>query len=78
MRTTAELFEAVSHAKGVELDSLSYLQDGAIRVTLIHAASSDMNALRGALEQSGIALNEDAAQERDGRMATTITLNRRS
>jgi len=78
MRTTAELFEAISHAKGVELDSLSYLQDGAIRATLIHAASSDMNALRGALEQSGIALNEDAVQERDGRMATTITLNRRS
>jgi len=78
MRTTAVLFEAISHAKGVELDSLSYLQDGALRATLIHAVTSDMNALRGALEQSGIGLNEDAAQERDRRMVTTITLNGRS
>jgi general secretion pathway protein L len=78
MQTTASLFEAISHAQGVELESLSYLQDGVIRATLIHPATSDLAALRGALKQSGIALGEDAAQERDGRMVTTITLERRS
>jgi general secretion pathway protein L len=77
IQATAALFEAVSRTQGVELENLSYLQDGVLRATLIHGAASDLGGLRGVLEQSGISLDEDAAQERDGRMATTITLNRR-
>ena len=77
MQTTATLFEAISHVPGVELENLSYLQDGAIRAALVHSATADVSALRGALEQSGIGLDEDAAQERDGRMTTTITLSKR-
>jgi len=77
-QTTAALFEAISHTQGVELESLSYLQEGVIRATLIHEAASDVNALRQVLEQSGIALGEDAGEKRDGRMVTTITLSRPS
>lgn len=78
MQTTAALFEAVSRTKGVELETLSYLQEGVFRATLIHAASDDVSALRQVLEQSGIDVDEDSAEERDGRMITTITLNRTS
>ena len=77
MQTTATLFEAISRAPGVELENLSYLQDGVIRATLVHSTAADVSALRGTFEQSGIALAEDAAQERDGRMTTTITLSQR-
>jgi len=76
MQTTAVLFDAVSRAQKVELESLSYLQEGVVRATLIHTASSDVNAVRDVLEQSGITVDEDAAEQRDGRMITTITLNR--
>ncbi len=77
MQATAALFEAISRAQGVELENLSYLQDGVTRATLIHGSASDISGVRGVLEQSGITLDEDAAQERDGRMATTNTMNRR-
>jgi general secretion pathway protein L len=78
MQTTAALFEAISRTSGVELESLSYLRDGVMRATLIHAASSDVGTLRAALEQSAVALDEDASEERDGRMVTTVTLSTRS
>lgn len=77
MQTTAALFEAISRAQAVELENLSYLQDGVMRATLIHDAAADVSGLRGTLEQSGITLDEDAAQERHGRMVTTVTLGRR-
>jgi type II secretory pathway component PulL len=77
MQTTAALFEAISQAKDVELENLSYLRDGVTRATLIHSAASDIGVIREALQQSGIALDEDAAQERDRRLATTVTLNGR-
>jgi hypothetical protein len=77
VQTTAALFEAISRAQGVELEDLSYLQEGVIRATLIHDAATDVSGLRGTLEQSGITLNEDAARERHGRMVTTVTLGRR-
>ncbi len=76
IQTIAALFDAVSRTQGVELEGLSYLQEGVIRATLVHTASSDVSALRDALEQSGIAVDEDVAEQRDGRMVTTITLNR--
>ena len=78
MQTTAALFEAMSRMQGVELQSLSYLQDGVIRATLIHNGVSEVGSLRGALEENGVVVDEDAAHEHDGRMVTTITLNRRS
>lgn len=78
MQTTAALFEAISRVQGVELENLSYLRDGVTRATLIHDAATNVSGLRGTLEQSGITLDEDAAQERDGRMVTTVTLGRRS
>lgn len=78
MRMTGALFEAISHTQSLELESLSCLQDGAIRATVIHTTASDVDALRGVLEQSGIAFDQDAAQERDSRMLTTITLSGRS
>ena len=77
MQTMAGLFEAISRAQAVELENLSYLQDGVMRATLIHDAAADVSGLRGTLEQSGITLDEDAAQERHGRMVTTVTLGRR-
>ena len=78
IETTAALFDAVSRTKDMELESLSYLQDGVIRATLIHTASSDVSALRDALERSDIKVDEDPAEQRDGRMLTTITLSRLS
>jgi general secretion pathway protein L len=78
MQTTAALFEAISQVQGVELEGLSYLQEGVIRATLVHSAGSDVGAVRGALEKSGITVDEDAAQERNGRLISTITLGRRS
>jgi general secretion pathway protein L len=78
MQTTAALFDAVSRAKDVELEALSYLDDGVIRATLVHSASSDVAAVRAQLEQSGIAVDEDAPEQRDKRMLTVITLGRLS
>jgi general secretion pathway protein L len=78
MWTTAALFDAVSRAKDVELEGLSYIQDGIIRATLVHTASSDVAAVRAALEQSGVTVDEDAPEQRDSRMLTIITLGRLS
>jgi len=76
MQTTAALFDAVSRTKDVELETLTYLDEGVIRATLIHAASADVSALRQVLEQSGVTVDQDPVEERDGRMVTTITLGR--
>jgi type II secretion system protein L len=78
LRSAAALFEAMSSIVDVELESLSYMQDGVTRASLIHAATADVNRLRRALEQSGVVVDQDAPEERDGRMLTTITLKRPS
>jgi general secretion pathway protein L len=78
MRSTAVLFETMARIDGVELESLSYLDEGIIRATLVQAAGANARALSDALEQSGIAVDQDAAVERDGRTVTTITLRGRS
>ena len=74
MRTAATLFEAMSRVDGVELESLSYTERGIIRATVLHDAITAADALKNALEQSGLSIDQDAPEERNSRMFTIITL----
>jgi general secretion pathway protein L len=74
LQRTAALFESLSRTQGAGLEALSYVEDGVIRATIVHASSSGTDALRQALEQQGLVIEEDAADERDGRTVSTITL----
>ncbi len=71
---TAILFDAVQRINGAELESLSYLNEGVIRATLITAEPSDLSGLRENLAQAHIALEQDAPSRRAGRSVTTITI----
>jgi general secretion pathway protein L len=78
MHSTRALFEAMSRIGGMELENLTYLDEGITRATLVHAVLFNVSALSDALQQSGIAVDQDAAQQRDGRTLTTITLKSQS
>jgi type II secretory pathway component PulL len=78
MRTTSALFETMARIDGVELETLSYLDEGIIRATLVQAPGSSVRALSDALRQLGLAVDEDAAEERNGRTVTTLTLRSRT
>lgn len=74
---TVTLFDAVARMKGAELENFSYLREGAIRATLLHADAAEMEGLSRTLEQSRIGFGQEPATGRRGEPGATIMLRPR-
>ncbi len=71
---SASLFAAIEQVNNVQLDSLAYAPDGALRATLTYGAFSDVEVLRAALAQTGLVLEEGAATNRDDRFSVDVRI----
>lgn len=69
---SASLFGAIEQVNTIQLDSLAYAPDGALRATLTYSSFSDLEVLRGALAGSGLVLEEGGATNRDGRFSVDV------
>jgi general secretion pathway protein L len=73
----AAVMAAVERVDGMELQSLTYDQQGVIRVTAAHANYSDVELLRSTLGRSGLSVQETSAAPADGRIVSDLVLRPR-
>ncbi len=71
------LFAGVAKLEGAGLENFSYLQEGSIRATLLHARAEDVAVLADTLAGSGLTLQQDSSVEKDGRLSTAIAVEAR-
>ena len=71
------LFAAVQGIEGMELQSLIYDPDGALRATLGHVNYSDVELLCRSLERSGLAVDEKSAVAEGGRVTSDVVVRGR-
>lgn len=71
---SASVFGAIERANNVQLDSLAFAPDGALRATLTYGAFSDIEVLRGGLAQAGLVLEEGAATNRGERFSVDVRI----
>jgi len=71
---SAALFAAVSRIEGGELDSLSYLRDGAIQAVFVHSDAAAAQTLLNDLTGNGLQIEIGATLQQSGMSATQITL----
>lgn len=72
--SAAAVFAAVEQVEGMELQSLLYGEDGAFRVSAIHANYSDVEQLRTGLARAGFAVQETNTTPEDGRILSDLIL----
>lgn len=70
----AALFAAVEQAPGMQLTTLNYTPEGALRVTVSYASPADLEALRGAIARAGFQLDEGETTSSAGQSQTELTL----
>ncbi|WP_407352265.1 type II secretion system protein GspL [Luteimonas sp. R10] len=68
------LFAAVPRIEGAQLDRLSYGEDDALRATLSHARADELDVLRDALADAGLALQPAGTRRADGRLHSELDI----
>lgn len=76
-RVAAALFAAVEDMEGAQLQTLLLDETGALRATLAHADYGDTPRLDAALEPFGLAAEEEAVNEENGRVISDILVTPR-
>lgn len=71
-QAASALFAAVEAVPGSELDSLVTDAAGVVRATLTYGAYADLEALKGAVVQRGLALTEQSVLEENGRIVADV------
>ena len=69
---SAALFAAVEQVEGAELDGLSADPEQGLRATLSYPAFQDLDAIRAAVEASGLSLSDTSTVEDGGRVVSEV------
>ena len=69
---SAALFAAVEQVEGAELDGLSADAEQGLRATLSYPAFQDLDAIRAAVEASGLSLSDTSTVEDGGRVVSEV------
>jgi len=71
---TAALFAALEPMDGAELDSLVTDPAGGLRATVTYPNAADLERMKAAMAQSGLALTDTATEAADGRVVADILI----
>lgn len=74
LTTAAALFRTLETAGGIRLDTLVHGRDGALRATIAYANYSDMEVLKAAAAEAGLALTEDSTVTDNGAITSDLII----